>query len=141
MIAGSREFIERARVYRKMFGGGMRQVGVVAAAGLLALEHSPSRLHEDHANARLLAEGIAQIPVLKIDPASVKTNIVIFDCSGTGMNAVELCDALHERGIWAQDTAFYSVRMVTHWNVNRTGIERALGELNAVLRMKKGRFA
>jgi len=141
MIAGSREFIERARVYRKMFGGGMRQVGVVAAAGLLALEHSPSRLHEDHANAQLLAGGIAQIPGLQIDPASVKTNIVIFGCSGTGMNAVELCDALHERGVWAQDTAFYSVRMVTHWNVNRAGIERALGELNAVVRKKKGQVA
>src|ERR1700751_1235697 len=74
MILGSREFIERARVYRKMFGGGMRQVGVIAAAGLIALENSPSRLHEDHANARDLAEGVAKIPGLKIDPASVKTN-------------------------------------------------------------------
>jgi len=141
MIAGSKEFIERARVYRKMFGGGMRQVGVVAAAGLIALEKSPGRLHEDHANAKLLAEGIAKIPGLKIDPASVKTNIVIFDCAGTGMNAVELCDALHERGVWAQDTAFYSVRMVTHWNVDREGVERALQELNAVVRRGKGQVA
>jgi threonine aldolase len=141
MIAGSREFIERARVYRKMFGGGMRQVGVIAAAGLIALEESPSRLHEDHANAQWLAQGIAQIPGLKIDPANVKTNIVIFDCSGTGLNAVELCDALHERGVWAQDTAFYAVRMVTHWNVDRAGIERALEELNVVVRKKKGQVA
>jgi threonine aldolase len=141
MIVGSKEFIERARVYRKMFGGGMRQVGVVAAAGLIALEKSPGRLHEDHANAKLLAEGIAQIPGLKIDPASVKTNIVIFDCAGAEMNAVELCDALHERGVWAQDTAFYSVRMVTHWNVDRAGVERALRELNAVVRKEKGQVA
>ena len=141
MILGSREFIERARIYRKMFGGGMRQVGIVAAAGLLALEHSPARLHEDHANARLLAEGVAKIPGLKIDPASVKTNIVIFDCSASGMNAVELCDALHERGIWAQDTAINSVRMVTHWNVNRAGIERAIQELSAVVQRKKGQVA
>lgn len=141
MILGSREFIERARVYRKMFGGGMRQVGVIAAAGLLALEKSPSRLHEDHANARHLAEGIARIPGLKIDPPSVKTNIVIFDCSGSGMNAVELCDALHGRGIWAQDTAFHSVRMVTHWNVNRASIERAIQELDAVVQRKKGQVA
>jgi|SRR5579883_569884 threonine aldolase len=141
MIVGSKEFIERARVYRKMFGGGMRQVGVVAAAGLLALEKSPLRLHEDHENARHLALGIAQIPGLKIDPASVKTNIVIFDCAATGMNAVELCDALYERGIWAQDTAFYSVRMVTHWNVGRAGIERALQELKTVVQRKKGQVA
>jgi threonine aldolase len=141
MIVGSKEFIERARVYRKMFGGGMRQVGIIAAAGLLALEKSPQRLHEDHANARRLAEGIAQIPCLKIDPASVRTNIVIFDCTASGINAVELCDALHEKGIWAQDTAPYSVRMVTHWNVNRDGIERALAELQSLVARKVGRTA
>jgi len=141
MIVGSREFIERGRVYRKMFGGGMRQVGVVAAAGLIALEKSPARLHEDHENAQVLARGVAQIPGLKIDPAAVKTNIVIFDCAATGMNAVELCDALHERSIWAQDTAFYSVRMVTHWNVDRAGVERALQELKVVAQKKKGQGA
>lgn len=141
MIVGSKEFIERARVYRKMFGGGMRQVGIIAAAGLLALEKSPQRLHEDHANAKRLAEGIAQIPGLKIDPSSVRSNIVIFDCSATGMNAVELCDALHEKGVWAQDTAPYSVRMVTHWNVNREGIDRALAELRSVVARKVGRTA
>ncbi len=141
MIAGSREFIERARIYRKMFGGGMRQVGIIAAAGLLALEKSPSRLREDHANAQHLAKGIAQIPGLKIDPASVKTNIVIFDCSATGRNAVELCDALHEHGIWAQDTALNSVRMVTHWNVDRAGIDRAVQELKSVVGKQKGQVA
>ncbi len=141
MVAGSREFIERARIYRKMFGGGMRQVGVIAAAGLLALENSPARLQEDHANAKQLAQGIAQIPGLKIDPAGVKTNIVIFDCSATGMNAVELCDALHERGIWAQDTAIHSVRMVTHWNVSRADIERAIQEVRRVIQKKKGQVA
>src|SRR6266849_2820277 len=133
MIIGSQEFIERARVYRKMFGGGMRQVGVLAAAGLLALEKSPARLKEDHANARFLAEGIAKIPGLKIDPAAVHSNIVIFDCTASGKNAVQLCDALHEKNIWAQDTAPYSVRMVTHWNVDRAGVERALNELGALL--------
>src|SRR4029077_6417953 len=86
MLVGSRQFIEKARVYRKLFGGGMRQAGILAAAGLIALEKSPSRLHEDHANAKLLAEGIAQIPELKIDPNKVRTNIVIFDCEKTGRN-------------------------------------------------------
>src|SRR5271165_1169695 len=141
MIVGSREFIERARIYRKMFGGGMRQVGIIAAAGLIALEKSPARLHEDHANAARLAEGIAQITGLKINPAKVRTNIVIFDCAESGMTAVELCDALHDRGVWAQDTAPYSVRMVTHCNVDRAGVERALGELKAVVAKRVGRSA
>ena len=141
MIVGSREFIERARVYRKMFGGGMRQVGVIAAAGLLALEKSPARLHEDHENARYLAEGIAKLPGLRIDPATVRSNIVIFDCKASGMNAVELCDALHAKGVWAQDTALHSVRMVTHWNVDRAGVERALAEIRTIVEKKHGRGA
>jgi threonine aldolase len=141
MIVGSKEFIERARVYRKMFGGGMRQVGVIAAAGLVAFEKSPLRLHEDHENAKRLAEGIAQIPGLKIDPARVHSNIVIFDCSASGMNAVELCDALHAKGIWVQDTSPHSVRMVTHWNVDRAGAERAVAELQAVVGKRLGRSA
>src|SRR5208337_1616490 len=131
----------RARIYRKMFGGGMRQVGVLAAAGLIALEKSPSRLHEDHDNAKRLAQGIAAIPGLQIDPARVMSNIVIFDCTGSGMTAVELCDALHAKGVWAQDTALYSVRLVTHWNVDRAGIERALVELQSVAGKKVGRSA
>jgi threonine aldolase len=126
MVAGSREFIDKARVYRKMFGGGMRQAGVIAAAGLLALEKSPSRLHIDHKSARRLAEGIAKIPGFAIDPAKVRTNIVIFDCSKTGKTAVEWCDILHKRGVWAQDTALHSVRLVTHCDVDVAGIERAL---------------
>ena len=141
MIVGTREFIEKARVYRKMFGGGMRQMGVLAAAGLLALEKSPGRLYEDHQNAQFLARGIAKIPGMKIDPSSVRTNIVIFDCRDTGMTAVELCDALHAKGIWAQDTGLYSVRLVTHWNVDRAGMERTLEELRAVDTKKKSRGA
>ena len=126
MIVGSREFIEKGRVYRKMFGGGMRQGGVLAAAGLIALEESPKRLHVDHELARRLAQGIAQIAGLKIDPAKVKTNIVIFDCAQTGKTAVELCELLQARGIWAQDTAPFSVRFVTHCDVDREGIERTV---------------
>ena len=126
MVAGSKAFIEKGRVYRKMFGGGMRQAGVIAAAGLIALEKSPARLHVDHENAKRLAEGIAEIPGLVIDPKKVRSNIVIFDCSKTGKTAVDLCDALHPYGIWAQDTALHSVRLVTHCDVDRAGIERAL---------------
>jgi threonine aldolase len=112
-----------------MFGGGMRQAGVIAAAGLVALEKSPGRLHIDHENARRLAEGIAGIRGLRIEAGKVRSNIVIFDCSGTGKTAVELCELLHGRGIWAQDTATYSVRMVTHVDVEREGIERAVAVL------------
>jgi threonine aldolase len=133
MVAGRKAFIERARIYRKMFGGGMRQAGVIAAAGLIALEKSPGRLHIDHENAKRLAEGIAEIPGLTIDPKKVRSNIVIFDCTKTGKTAVEICDALHPHGVWAQDTALYSVRVVTHCDVDRAGVERALVVLKDVV--------
>jgi len=129
MVLGSRAFIEKARVYRKMFGGGMRQAGVVAAAGLVALEKSPERLHIDHENAKRLAEGVAKIPGFVIDPAKVQTNIVIFDCSKTGKTAVEWCEILYKRGVWVQDTALHSVRLVTHCDVDEEAIERALSIL------------
>ena len=133
MIVGSSEFIEKARIYRKMFGGGMRQVGVLAAAGRIALEQSPKRLSIDHQNARRLAEGIAEIPGLEIDPAKIQTNIVIFDCRQSGLDAVQLCDALKPHGIWALDTAPYSVRFVTHCDVHAEGVERALDVLGQVV--------
>jgi threonine aldolase len=126
MIAGTKAFIEKSRVYRKMFGGGMRQAGVLAAAGLIALEKSPTRLHIDHKNAKRLADGVAKIPVFEIDASKVKTNIVIFDCSKTGKTAVEWCDILYKRGLWVQDTALHSLRLVTHCDVDEAGIERAL---------------
>src|SRR5882757_2804965 len=132
MIAGTKALIEKGRVYRKMFGGGMRQAGVIAAAGLIALEKSPERLHIDQENAKWLAEGIAEIRGLRIDPAKVRSNIVIFECEGMGKTAVELCELLYGRGILAQDTATYSVRMVTHVDVDREGIERTLVALQDV---------
>ena len=141
MVVGSHAFIEKARIYRKMFGGGMRQAGVLAAAGKIALEESPKRLVVDHQNAQRLAEGIAQIPSLRIDPKSVKTNIVIFDCKETGMDAVQLCDALKPHGVWALDTAPYSVRFVTHCDVQAQGIERALEALRAVVTKSQGTAA
>ncbi len=133
MVMGTKAFIEKARIYRKMFGGGMRQAGVIAAAGLIALEKSPARLHIDHNNAKLLAEGIGEIPGLRIDAKRVRSNIVIFDCSKTGMTAVELCDAVHPHGVWAQDTALYSVRLVTHCDVDRAGCEKALNVFKEVV--------
>src|SRR5207247_3998005 len=96
MLVGTRQFIEQARIYRKVFGGGMRQAGVLAAAGLIALEQGPQRLEEDHRNARYLAEGLSRIPGVKIDPAKVQTNILVFDVAGTGMNANEIAKRLSE---------------------------------------------
>ncbi len=138
MIAGAHAFIEKGRVYRKMFGGGMRQAGVIAAAGLIALEKSPARLHIDQENAKRLAEGIAAIRGLSIDPKKVRSNIVIFDCSKTGKTAAELCDVLHPYGVWAQDTGLHSVRLVTHCDVDRGGIERALVVLQDVVAKTQG---
>jgi len=138
MIAGAHAFIEKGRVYRKMFGGGMRQAGVIAAAGLVALEKSPARLHIDQENAKWLAEGIAAIRGLSIDPRKVRSNIVIFDCSKTGKTAAELCDVLHPYGVWAQDTGLHSVRLVTHCDVDRGGIERALVVLQDVVAKTQG---
>src|SRR2546427_4911209 len=91
MLLGERAFIDEARIVRKMLGGGMRQAGVLAAAGLVALEESPKHLPEDHAKARLLAEGLAELPGIKIDPEKVVTNIVIFEGSATGMTADRIC--------------------------------------------------
>jgi threonine aldolase len=133
MVAGTRAFIEQARIYRKMFGGGMRQAGVLAAAGLIALEKSPARLHIDHENARHLAQGIAQIPGLSINAVKVQTNILIFDCQRSGKTAIQLCRALRQHGVWALGTATYSVRLVTHCDVDRSGIDRALAVLQEVV--------
>ncbi len=132
MLLGTRAFIDEARVVRKMLGGGMRQAGVLAAAGLIALEESPKLLPEDHANAKLLAEGVAGLAGVKIDPEKVVTNIVIFDVTETGQTADAICAQLRERGVLAAGFGS-SIRMVTHYDVSRADIETALRELRGVL--------
>src|SRR5687768_2047486 len=111
MLLGSSAFIEEARVVRKMLGGGMRQAGVLAAAGLIALEETPKRLHEDHENARRLAEGLAALPGMKIDPEKVVTNIVIVDVSEASMSADRICAGLQKVGVLASGFGS-SIRMV-----------------------------
>ena len=133
MLVGSREFIEKARVYRKLLGGGMRQAGILAAAGLIALEKGPARLHEDHANARYLAEKLAELPGIKVDLRKVQTNIIIFDVSGTGRTAAEISAALAKRNVLANPTGKYDIRMLTHVDVDRAAIDRALAEFRALL--------
>jgi threonine aldolase len=118
MLTGSAELIDRARLYRKALGGGMRQVGILAAAGLIALEKGPGRLHEDHANARMLAEALSRMDGVAIDPASVETNIVIFRLTGK-KNAAELVARLKARNILMSAFASDAIRMVTHLDVDR----------------------
>jgi threonine aldolase len=118
MLVASSELIDRARLFRKALGGGMRQAGILAAAGLIALEKMPARLHEDHANARLLAEALAQIEVVAIDLASVETNIVIFRLS-QGRSAPALAARLKGRGILASAFGPDAIRLVTHLDVSR----------------------
>jgi threonine aldolase len=133
MLVGSNEFIQKAHIARKMLGGGMRQVGVLAAAGLIALEESPKHLHRDHENAKFLADGLAKIKGISLDATKVETNIVIFDVRGTGCTAAEICSELGKRKILSGPTDKYSIRMVTHCDVHRAGIQNALTAMAEVL--------
>jgi threonine aldolase len=133
MLVGSSEFIQKAHIVRKMLGGGMRQVGVLAAAGLIALEESPKNLHRDHENAKFLAGGLAKIKGILLDAGKVATNIVIFDVRATGRTAAEICSELGKRKILSGPTDKYSIRMVTHCDVNRAGIENALLAVGEIL--------
>ena len=133
MLLGSKEFIEEARIVRKMLGGSMRQAGILAAAGLIALEEGPKRLHIDHANAAFLARELAQIPGISVDPAKVVTNILFFDVTGTGLAAPEVSKRLAAEGVLANSTDAKVIRMVTHLDVDRAGCERALKVLREVI--------
>src|SRR5215831_8291388 len=126
LIVSSREFIERCRSIRKMLGGGMRQAGCLAAAGLLALEKGPRRLQEDHDNAQFLARQLAEIPGITLDPSKVQTNIVIFDLKKSGRTSGDFLKAIAERGVLAVPVDNERVRMVTHLDVNRAQIEQAV---------------
>ncbi|MGH9774513.1 MAG: threonine aldolase family protein [Candidatus Acidiferrales bacterium] len=133
MLVGSKEFIAKAHVQRKLLGGGMRQAGVLAAAGLIALEESPKLLHRDHENARHLAERLATIPGIAIDPKKVVTNIVIFDVAGTQKTAAELTAELAKRHVLAGTMGKHLVRMVAHYDVDRIGIDRACAAMEEIL--------
>jgi threonine aldolase len=126
MLAGPAALIAKGRLYRKRLGGGMRQVGILAAAGLIALEETPKRLAEDHGNARFLAEGLSLIPGIGIDPARVATNIVVFDVSGTGLAGGEISARLKSRGVLLNAINERLMRAVTHYDVDRAGCAQAL---------------
>ena len=132
MLAGTQEAIDRGRLYRKRLGGGMRQAGVLAAAGLIALEEMPARLPEDHANAKLLAESITSIPGILIDPRRVKTNIVIFDVAGTHSDSRTISAEMKRRGVLSNGVGATHMRMVTHYDVSRAMCEEAAAILREV---------
>lgn len=133
MLVGGADAIERGRLYRKRLGGGMRQAGVLAAAGLIALEQMPLRLQEDHTNARLLANKLAKIPGIQVDPARVQTNIVLFDISSTGHTPAELSSCLKTRGVLINGANSRQMRAVTHLDVSSRDCERAVETISEVL--------
>ncbi len=125
LLAGSRDFIALARRERKKFGGGMRQVGILAAAALYALDHHWSRIAEDHAHAQFLAHELAQIPGVAISPADVETNIVIFDVAASGARAEDLIQALAQRGVLMVSFGPTLIRAVTHLDVELPAVRQA----------------
>ena len=132
VLAGSRGFIEEAWVFKQRFGGAMRQAGIIAAAGLYALDHHVDRLAEDHERARELARGLAELPGVAVDADRVDTNIVIFDVRGTGLNADEFAArALASHGVRFSSVGPTTVRAVTHLDVPEGGIQRALDAARA----------
>lgn len=134
VVCGSREFIQTARRARKVLGGGMRQAGVLAAAGIVALNEMIDRLTEDHANARRLAEGLAGISGLELDPGRYATNIVYFDVIQQGLIAAELVDRLQREGVRMLAAGPRTLRAVTHYEVTARDIEYALSVMAKAMR-------
>lgn len=132
ILLGTTEFIAEARIWRKRLGGGMRQIGILAAAGLIALEEGPQRLHKDHENAKALAVGLANIPGIQIDADKVVTNIVIFDVSETGKTQEEIVSLLEQNSILAVGFGT-QIRMVTHLDVSDNDIETTIKTIESLL--------
>ncbi|MCY0902325.1 MAG: aminotransferase class I/II-fold pyridoxal phosphate-dependent enzyme [Firmicutes bacterium] len=131
LLLGTRELIERARKWRKMLGGGMRQAGVIAAPGLIALTQMVDRLAQDHEKARRLAAGLAEIRGLTLDPALVETNIVIADVSGLALSPAAFLARLAECGVLATEFGAGTVRFVTHFDVSDADVDKTLSAVQA----------
>ncbi len=131
LLCGTEDYIARARRVRKLLGGGMRQAGIIAACGVVALNEMVDRMADDHANAKLLVEGLANIPGIITDPKEVETNIVFFEVPGRP--AGEFLQSCLENGLRFQNTYGTRYRMVTHYGIERADIEQALGILSRVL--------
>jgi threonine aldolase len=133
LVAGSKIFIDRVHRFRKMFGGGMRQVGIIAAAGIYALDHHLERIKEDHQNAKRLALGLKELKGVSIDPDQVETNIIIFNIADTGVTAPQMPEAMKRNGVLIHPISKTQIRLVTHLDVSREDIEKALKAFEKVL--------
>jgi threonine aldolase len=133
LVCGSADFIREARRARKVLGGGMRQGGVIAAAGIVALEQMVGRLADDHVNARRLAQGLADTPGIALDPGRVQTNIVYFDLEEGAPDAAEFCGRIAERGVKMGRTGARRIRAVTHHGIEADHIEQALAVVSQVM--------
>ena len=131
LLTGRRDFVEKARKYRKMLGGGWRQAGVLAAAGLLALTDMPAKLAQDHANARRLAEGLAKLPGIELDLTRVQTNILFVTVKG--LSIFEVAARLGERGVLVSPGSEQRMRLVTHHQVSAEDVDRVVAAFGAVL--------
>ena len=134
VVCGSREFISEARRARKILGGGMRQAGVLAAAGIVALNEMVDRLADDHANARKLAEGLAQMPGVLVDPEQIRTNIVYFEVDRQDMTVEEVVKRLDESGARMLPVGPGRIRAVTHYHISSEDIDYVLGVFAKVLK-------
>jgi threonine aldolase len=133
MLVGTAKAMDQAREYRKILGGGMRQAGILAAAGLIALEEMPKRLHEDHVNAKILADGVAALAGIGLDPKTVRTNIVIFDIAQTGRTVADFVARAKANGVLLSGVGGTRVRLVTHRDLSRADCEAAVDSIARVI--------
>jgi threonine aldolase len=133
VLAGSQAFIHDARRLKHLFGGAMRQAGIIAAAGVYALQHHVERLADDHAHAKMLAQALAELPRVRLNPADVETNIVIFDVCAAARPATQVAEQLEKEGVRVSVMGRTKLRAVTHLDVSRHDIERAIEVLRHVL--------
>jgi threonine aldolase len=134
VLVGGRTFIDRARRFRKMVGGGMRQAGVIAAAGVVALKTMVNRLAEDQANARRLAEGLAAVPGLSVDLTRVRTNMVLLEVSDALGSAAEFVARMKREGVLAFDVDARTIRLVTHRHIVQSDVDRAIDAVRRAAR-------
>ncbi|MBA7553030.1 L-allo-threonine aldolase [subsurface metagenome] len=134
ILAGSKEFIQRARKNRKMLGGGMRQAGILAAAGIIALEQMMERLKEDHKNARILGEGLANISGIKVDLETIQTNMVYFDLQESGMDTYQFLPKLAKYNILGSPRPPTKVRLVTHYGISEEDIYATIKAIKEIVK-------
>ena len=133
LVSASKTFIDRVHRFRKMFGGGMRQVGIIAAAGIYALDHHVDRLKDDHQHAKRLAFGLKEIKGISVNPEEVETNILFFDVAQTGKTSPQIVEAMKKEGVLIHASGKTRIRLVTHLDVDSEDIETALKAFRRVL--------